>query len=82
VRAGRIGSVPAHLRDAHYAGAKVLGHGTSYVYAHDQPHAVAAQQYLPDELQGTRYYEPSDRGYERQVTERLERIRAILDEQG
>ena len=45
-------------------------------------HAVAAQQYLPDELQGTRYYEPSDRGYERQVTERLDRIRAILDGQG
>jgi putative ATPase len=80
VRAGRIGSVPTHLRDAHYAGAKQLGHGTTYLYAHDQPHAVAAQQYLPDELAGTRYYEPSDRGYERQVTERLERIRAILDE--
>ena len=63
-------------------GAKQLGHGTSYLYAHDQPHAVAAQQYLPDELVGTRYYEPSDRGYERQVTERLDRIRAILDEQG
>ncbi|WP_421741411.1 replication-associated recombination protein A [Cellulomonas sp.] len=82
VRAGRIGSVPSHLRDAHYPGAKQLGHGTTYLYAHDQPHAVAAQQYLPDELVGTRYYEPSDRGYERQVTERLDRIRAILDEQG
>jgi putative ATPase len=80
VRAGRIGSVPPHLRDAHYSGASALGHGASYVYAHDQPHAVAAQQYLPDELAGTRYYEPSDRGYERQVTERLDRIRAILDE--
>lgn len=79
VRAGRIGSVPAHLRDAHYPGARDLGHGTGYVYAHDEPHGVAAQQYLPDELLGTRYYEPSDRGYERSVTERLERIRAILD---
>ena len=50
VRAGRAGTVPAHLRDAHYAGAKLLGHGQSYVYAHDEPHGVAAQQYLPDEL--------------------------------
>ena len=79
VRAGRIGSVPAHLRDAHYPGARDLGHGTAYVYAHDEPHGVAAQQYLPDELAGTRYYEPTDRGYERSVTERLDRIRAILD---
>ena len=84
VRAGRIGIVPAHLRDAHYAGADGLGHGAGYVYAHDEPHAVAAQQYLPDELVGTRYYEPSDRGFERQVTERLVRIRAILhpDDEG
>lgn len=78
VRAGRLGTVPAHLRDAHYAGAQRLGHGKGYVYAHDEPHAVAAQQYLPDELVGTRYYEPNDRGYERQVAERLTRIREIL----
>lgn len=82
VRAGRLGSVPAHLRDAHYAGAARLGHGKGYVYAHDEPHAVAAQQYLPDELVGTRYYEPNDRGYERQVAERLERIRQLLDPPG
>lgn len=79
VRAGRAGPVPPHLRDAHYAGAGALGHGAGYVYAHDAPHAVAAQQYLPDELVGVRYYEPSDRGYERSVTERLTRIRAVLD---
>ena len=78
VRAGRIGAVPPHLRDAHYPGAQQHGHGKGYVYAHDEPHAVAAQQYLPDELVGTRYYEPSDRGFERQVTERLDRIRQIL----
>jgi putative ATPase len=80
VRAGRMGSVPAHLRDAHYAGAKQLGHGTGYLYAHDHPHAVAAQQYLPDDLVGTRYYTPTDNGYERQVTERLTRIRSVLDQ--
>jgi len=79
VRAGRIGSVPPHLRDAHYAGAQGLGHGKGYRYAHDEPHAVAPQQYLPDELAGTRYYEPSDRGFERSVSERLTRIRSILD---
>ncbi|MEN0128139.1 MAG: replication-associated recombination protein A [Brevundimonas sp.] len=78
VRAGRIGSVPPHLRDAHYAGAGALGHGKGYVYSHDEPSGVAAQQYLPDELAGARYYVPSDRGYERQVAERLERIRTIL----
>lgn len=80
VRAGRIGTVPAHLRDAHYSGADRLGHGKGYQYAHDAPHAVAAQQYLPDVLVGTRYYEPTDRGFERQVAERLERVRERLAE--
>lgn len=78
VRAGRSGTVPAHLRDAHYPGAKQLGHGTGYRYAHDAPHAVAPQQYLPDTLTGARYYTPSDRGYERQVADRLARVREIL----
>ncbi|MHA7133063.1 replication-associated recombination protein A [Oerskovia turbata] len=80
VRAGKVGTVPAHLRDAHYAGAKELGHGKGYQYSHDAPHAVARQQYLPDVLRGTRYYTPTDRGFERSVTERLERIRQILGE--
>jgi putative ATPase len=79
VRAGRSGAVPAHLRDSHYAGAGGLGHGTGYIYAHDEPHAVAAQTYLPDTLAGARYYVPSDRGFERSVTERMERVRIILD---
>ncbi len=78
VRAGRIGTVPLPLRDAHYAGAKVLGHGKGYVYPHDVESAVAPQQYLPDELADRRYYEPTDRGFERQVTDRLRRIREIL----
>ncbi|MFC7877164.1 replication-associated recombination protein A [Isoptericola sp. NPDC057391] len=79
VRAGRVGVVPPHLRDAHYAGAEGLGHGKGYRYAHDAPHAIAAQQYLPDELAGRRYYDPSDRGFEKQVTDRVARIRQILD---
>jgi ATPase related to the helicase subunit of the Holliday junction resolvase len=79
VRAGRIGRIPKHLRDAHYPGAKRLGHGKGYLYAHDAPNGIATQQYLPDELAGTRYYDPTAHGYEREVTARLERIRAILD---
>ena len=78
VRAGRIGRVPKPLRDAHYPGAKRLGHGKGYRYAHDAEHGVATQQHLPDELAGREYYTPTGRGYERDVAARLERIRAIL----
>lgn len=79
VRAGAAGQVPVHLRDAHYAGAKQFGHGDGYIYAHDAPGHVAAQQYLPDTLRGTVYYEPTQHGFERTLTERRERIRQILD---
>lgn len=78
VRAGRMGTVPAHLRDAHYPGARQLGHGQGYRYSHDEPHGVATQQYLPDPLVGARYYEPTDRGYERDIAPRLERLRELL----
>lgn len=79
VRAGASGQVPVHLRDGHYAGAKQFGHGVGYIYAHDEPGHVAAQQYLPDTLRGTVYYEPTQHGFERTLTERRERIRRILD---
>lgn len=79
VRAGAAGQVPVHLRDGHYAGAKQFGHGEGYIYAHDAPGHVAAQQYLPDTLHGTVYYEPTQHGFERTLTERRERIRRILD---
>jgi putative ATPase len=78
VKAGRLGVVPNHLRDAHYPGAKRLGHGKGYVYAHDAEHGVAEQQYLPDALDGTEYYAPTTNGYEREVGARLERLRKIL----
>lgn len=78
VRAGKSGPVPIHLRDAHYQGAKRLGHGVDYQYAHDQPNAVAAQQYLPDELVGTEYYHPNNRGDEVLIAKRLAKIREIL----
>ncbi|GAA0289537.1 replication-associated recombination protein A [Kineococcus aurantiacus] len=78
VRAGLGGSVPAHLRDAHYAGAKGIGHGAGYVYTHDVPAGVAEQQYAPDALVGKDYYVPTDRGFEAAVRERLTRLRKII----
>jgi len=78
LRAGKIGLVPPHLRDAHYPGAAKLGHGTTYVYAHDAPHGVAAQQYLPDELTDVHYYRPTDHGNEAQIAERLDVIEDLL----
>ena len=68
-------SVPAHLQDAHYGGAGKLGHGIGYKYAHDYPNHYVEQQYLPTELQGERFYEPSDNGYERQIREYFRRIK-------
>ncbi|GAB2508548.1 replication-associated recombination protein A [Microbacterium petrolearium] len=79
VRAGRMGPVPKHLRDAHYAGAKRLGHGKGYRYPHDSEIGVVAQQYLPDALQGRRYYEPRPLGGEREIGERLDKLRRIID---
>ncbi|MDN8548662.1 replication-associated recombination protein A [Microbacterium sp. NM3R9] len=80
VRAGGFGRVPKHLRDAHYPGAKRLGHGKGYVYPHDLDVGVATQQYLPDELRGRRYYEPTNRGVEREIGARVEKLRKILGE--
>jgi len=78
VRAGRGGAVPAHLRDAHYAGAKALGHGEGYVYPHDLPSGVAAQQYLPDDLAGISYYQPTGHGSEAAISERMAAVRKLL----
>jgi putative ATPase len=78
VRAGKIGPVPPHLRDAHYAGAGKLGHGKGYVYSHDEPFGIAEQQYAPDVVAGTRYYEPTALGAEAAVKERWERVRRII----
>jgi putative ATPase len=78
VRAGLGGSVPAHLRDAHYGGAGRLGHGRGYRYSHDDPRGVLEQQYAPDEVDGRDYYTPTDRGVERDLGPRLARLRAVL----
>jgi len=79
VRAGLIGPVPAHLRDASYRGAQRLGHGDGYRYPHDYPEGVIAQQYAPDVIAGRRYYQPTGHGAEARYADRAERIRAILD---
>ncbi len=73
------GAVPARLRDAHYPGAEALGHGTGYEYPHDDPRGWVDAQYLPDELAGARYYEPSNHGAERELAERLARLRGDND---
>lgn len=79
IRKGGFGRVPLHLRDAHYPGAKRLGHGRGYLYPHDNEFGIVPQQYLPDELRDRRYYAPKSLGAERDVAARLERIRRILD---
>jgi len=78
VRAGKVGAVPPALRDAHYSGAKKLGHGHDYVYAHDDPRGVVPQQYAPDDVDGSDYYRPGPHGAEGAIAERLARIRAIV----
>ena len=81
VKAGKAGLVPAHLRDGHYSGAAALGNAQGYKYAHDDPDGVVAQQYPPDELVGVDYYRPTDHGAERQIAQRLDRLRAIIRNQ-
>ena len=78
VKAGLGGGVPAALRDAHYQGAAKLGHGASYVYPHDLPAGIAEQQYPPDDLVGRDYYLPSGRGSERELAERVAKLRAAV----
>jgi len=73
VEDGPLASVPPRLRGANYQGARSLGHGVGYEYPHDDPSGFVEADYLPDELAGRRYYEPSDHGLEREIAERLER---------
>ncbi len=78
VKAGKIGPVPPHLRDAHYAGAKKIGHGTTYAYAHDDERGVVPQQYAPDVVAEAEYYKPTRHGAEAGLADRLAKLRAIL----
>jgi putative ATPase len=81
IREGLGGAVPVHLRGSGYAGAARLGHGKGYQYPHDDDLGVLAQQYAPDDLVGRDYYEPTDRGLERELSSRLARLRQILRDQ-
>lgn len=78
---GRSGNlpIPTHLQDAHYKGAAKLGHGTGYKYAHDYKNHYVEQQYLPYELTGKKFYEPSWNGYEAKIREHMKRIREEAD---
>ncbi|WP_044894692.1 replication-associated recombination protein A [Bacillus alveayuensis] len=78
VKSGKIGEIPNHLKDAHYEGAKVLGHGKGYKYPHDYPNGWVYQQYLPDELVNVQYYVPKESGDEKylaKVYARLEELK-------
>jgi len=79
VRANGAKTPPDYLRDAHYPGAASLGRGEGYRYPHDEPDGIAGQPLLPGELRGRRFYEPTDRGFERQLGERLAAFRKKLD---
>ena len=74
VKNTKTAAIPPYLQDAHYGGATKLGHGIGYKYAHDYPNHYVKQQYLPDELVGEVFYEPSDNGYEKVMKEHMERI--------
>jgi putative ATPase len=74
---GRTLAVPEHLRDKHYKGAEQLGHGAGYKYAHDFPGAYVPQAYLPE---GRVFYEPSDRGEEKRIAERLAHWRGLFEQ--
>ncbi len=79
VRANGAKTPPDYLRDAHYPGAAALGRGEGYRYAHDEPGGVGDQPLMPPELRGRRFFEPTDRGFEKALAERLAALRKKLD---
>ena len=80
VQAGKGTSVPLHLRDGSGKSSRAAGFGQGYLYAHDYPHNIVGQQYLPDDLVGTRYYEPTTNGAEQVIAQRLHSIRQVLSD--
>ena len=80
VKSRKTMPVPVHLQDAHYKGAAKLGHGQGYLYAHDFPNHYVKQQYLPDGLEGSVFYQPTENGYERKIKEHMEFIRNEAEE--
>lgn len=80
VRSSKTMPVPVHLQDAHYKGAAKLGHGQGYLYAHDFPNHYVKQQYLPDGMEGSVFYRPTENGYEKKIKEHMEFIRSEAEE--
>ena len=78
IREGHAGTVPPHLRDGHYEGAKAVGNAVGYVYPHDDPRGVVQQRYIPEGLDEARYYTPSDHGAEKRISEYAERLRRMV----
>ena len=74
-------TVPVHLQDSHYKGAGKLGHGTGYRYAHDYPNHYVEQQYLPTELKGKVFYQPTDNGYEKKIQEYFQKIHGTKEQE-
>ena len=77
VQTDRTAPVPVHLQDAHYKGAAKLGHGNGYRYAHDFPYHYVKQQYLPEGMEGTRFYRPTENGYEKQISHYLTFLKTL-----
>ena len=80
VRSSKTMPVPVHLQDAHYKGAAKLGHGQGYLYTHDFPNHYVKQQYLPDGMEGSVFYRPTENGYEKKIKEHMEFIRSEAEE--
>ncbi len=78
VAAGKSGLVPPHLRDGHYKGAEQLGNAVGYKYPHDTRDGVLRQQYPPDDLVGVDYYQPTAHGNEREIADRVSKLRRIV----
>jgi putative ATPase len=79
VRAHGAKTPPDYLRDAHYPGAAALGRGKGYRYPHDEPEGISEQPLLPEGLQGRRFYEPTDHGFEEELNRRVTELRKKLD---
>ena len=82
VNNGPAGGVPMHLRSTGYSGAGVLGHGEGYLYSHDHPDGVVAQQYFPDEVPPQPLFHPGHHGAEEEIAQRLAEIDRILERKG
>lgn len=76
IKNGNYGSIPNHLKDAHYKGAKNLGHGTTYKYPHDYPHDWVKQDYLPQSMKNKQYYYPKENGsFETSLSQQYHRLK-------